>query len=67
MKRCGGACRINTVLALRADGFPVLGYLMPAFEPALLMLAAIAAAPMEKQSRGSSSRMRRRGWPRSRD
>ena len=31
---------------------PVLGYLLPAFEPALLMLAALIAAPMEKHIAG---------------
>ena len=37
---------VNTVLALALlTVSPVLGYLLPAFEPALLMLAALIAAP----------------------
>ena len=44
---------VNTVLALALlTVSPVLGYLMPAFEPALLMLAALIAAPMEKHIAG---------------
>ena len=41
---------VNTVLALALlTVSPVLGYLMPAFEPALLMLAALIAAPIAGQ------------------
>ena len=44
---------VNTVLALILLLIsPTLGYLMPAFEPALLMLAAVVAAPMEKHIAG---------------
>ena len=44
---------VNTVLALALlTVSPVLGYLLPAFEPALLMLAALIAAPMEKHIAG---------------
>ena len=44
---------VNTVLALALlTVSPVLGYLMPAFEPALLMLAALIAAPMEQHIAG---------------
>ena len=45
---------VNTVLALASRLTPVLGYLLPAFEPALLMLAELIAAPMENTSRVSS-------------
>ena len=44
---------VNTVLALALlTVSPVLGYRCPLFEPALLMLAALIAAPMEKAHRG---------------
>ena len=44
---------VNTALTLALlTVSPVLGYLLPAFEPALLMLAALIAAPMEKHIAG---------------
>lgn len=59
---------VNTVLALILLLIsPTLGYLMPAFEPALLMLAAVVAAPMEKHIAGPVCQGRaRRDWPLSR-
>ena len=40
---------VNTLLAFILLWIsPVLAYLLPAFEPALLMLAAVIAAPLEK-------------------
>ena len=47
---------VNTVLALALlTVSPVLGYLMPAFEPALLMLAALIAAPRAERPDARSS------------
>ena len=44
---------VNAALALILLPIsPTLGYLLPAFEPALLMLAAAIAAPMEKRIAG---------------
>ena len=72
---------VNTVLALILLLIsPTLGYLMPAFEPALLMLAAGALLQLDVKNgwrrssprrwkstlRASLSRTRRRGWPLSR-